>query len=498
VVSFNEAGLPIKIEPFMPDIPVSKPIDMEFGPEGALYYLEYGANYFAENDEAKLVKIEYTEGNRKPVADIKVSTKAGGAPLTVNFSALGSFDHDQNDKLTYEWNFGGDEVQSDEAEAVYTFEEPGIYTPSLIVTDNHGNTTTEEIEVKVGNAPPEIEITFKGNQSFFYDDVQLQYNIQVTDPEDGSTRNNTIDPSMVKLSFDYLRESKDLALLGNSARVSAFLKGKYFIDGSDCKSCHDMEEKSIGPSYIEIAERYHGEPGITPVLANKIIAGGSGNWGHSLMAAHPQLSEEEAGEMVKYILSLADEATQDQITRALEGAFALDKHDEVNESGTYFLAVSYTDQGANKMPPITTRKMVTLQNPKVQAEAYEDFKNVSRQRPQGGAFAYVGDIRDGSYMVFKDIDLTDITELIYRIGVRADAKGGTISLRLDSPSGEVVSKKVFTEELMKDGFNEVSAEVTPTEGVHDLYFVFNHEEEKDNVLFNLDWIYFEQNQNMLP
>lgn len=494
VVSFDEEGKPVKIEPFLPNMEVSKPIDMEFGPDGALYFLEYGANYFADNDEARLVKIEYTEGNRKPVAVVNTNTKAGAAPLEVNFSGLESFDYDKKDELSYEWRFTGNEVQSTEAEPSFTFENPGVFNPTLTVTDDHGNARTAEVEIKVGNAPPDISIAFGGNQSFFFDDTQLPYNVTVTDVEDGSTQNNKIDPSLVQVSFDYLKESKDLALLGDATRVSPFIAGRNLIDGSDCKSCHDMEKPSIGPSYLQVAERYHGEEGIVPTLAEKIILGGNGNWGHSLMAAHPDLSEEDASAMVEYILSLADENNQANLS--LEGSLALNKHNGDDENGTYYLAVVYKDKGANEMPSITTREMITLRNPKVQAENYEEFKNVSRQRPQGGAFSYVGDIKDGSYMVFKDIDLTGIGTLTYNIAARPEARGGTISLRLDSPTGQVVSSKVY--EGSKEGFNEISAPVSRTEGVHDLYFVFSHEEEKENSLFNLDWIYFEKREQVLP
>src|SRR5690606_31794565 len=229
-------------------------------------------------------------------------------------------------------------------------------------------------------APPQINTTFYGNQSFYYDGKQLPYRIEVTDKEDGSTVNGEIQASQVQVSFDYLKESKDLALLGNAARISPFIKGKNLIDGSDCKSCHDMEKSSIGPSYLQVAERYHDDPEAIPMLADKIILGGNGNWGHSLMAAHPQLPEEDAAEMVKYILSLAEEEKQEN--RALESILVLNKHNAADENGTYYMTVSYTDQGANNMPSITSRKMLTLRNPKVQAEAYQGFNNVSRLRPQ--------------------------------------------------------------------------------------------------------------------
>ena len=49
------------------DHPVDNPIDMEFGPDGALYMLEYGDGYFAENPDAKLTKINFVRGNHSPI-----------------------------------------------------------------------------------------------------------------------------------------------------------------------------------------------------------------------------------------------------------------------------------------------------------------------------------------------------------------------------------------------------------------------------------------------
>ena len=45
------------------------------GPDGALYVLEYGDGYFAENPDAQLSKINFVRGNRTPIA--KVSANAG-------------------------------------------------------------------------------------------------------------------------------------------------------------------------------------------------------------------------------------------------------------------------------------------------------------------------------------------------------------------------------------------------------------------------------------
>ena len=69
-----------------------------------MYVLQYGANYFAHNPDSRLVKISYVAGNREPVAQIQADETVGAAPLTVNLSAAGSFDFDNNGQLKYSTN----------------------------------------------------------------------------------------------------------------------------------------------------------------------------------------------------------------------------------------------------------------------------------------------------------------------------------------------------------------------------------------------------------
>ena len=80
--------------------------------------------------------------------------------------------------------------------------------------------------------------------------------------------------------------------------------GEKLISTSDCLTCHQVNSKIVGPSYVEVANKYPATDDNIAMLAGKIIQGGSGNWGEIPMAPHPAISTEDATEMVKYILSL--------------------------------------------------------------------------------------------------------------------------------------------------------------------------------------------------
>lgn len=80
------------------------------------------------------------------------------------------------------------------------------------------------------------------------------------------------------------------------------LSGDQIIESLDCSGCHAVNERMIGPSYQEIADKYSEKD--IELLASKIIEGGSGVWGGVPMSPHPQVSKEEAKKMVEYILIL--------------------------------------------------------------------------------------------------------------------------------------------------------------------------------------------------
>src|SRR5699024_7844371 len=122
-VTLDEEGKYVRMEPFLGHMEFASPMDMQFGPEGGLYLLEYGSNWFSKNQNAKLVRITYTEENRGPIADIQTDKTYGAAPLTINFSATESRDYDKDDELQYEWNIEGQTVTGKEIS--HTFESRG-------------------------------------------------------------------------------------------------------------------------------------------------------------------------------------------------------------------------------------------------------------------------------------------------------------------------------------------------------------------------------------
>jgi cytochrome c len=79
------------------------------------------------------------------------------------------------------------------------------------------------------------------------------------------------------------------------------------VKASDCKTCHHLTNKIIGPSHTDVAKKYEFTEANVKLLAGKIIQGGSGVWGEVPMAAHADISQVDAEKMARYVLSLDGE-----------------------------------------------------------------------------------------------------------------------------------------------------------------------------------------------
>lgn len=78
--------------------------------------------------------------------------------------------------------------------------------------------------------------------------------------------------------------------------------GTKMISESTCLACHMTNQKSIGPSYLDIAKKYNKQKDAVDYLSRKILEGGKGVWGEQPMPPNPQHNIEQALQMVEAIL----------------------------------------------------------------------------------------------------------------------------------------------------------------------------------------------------
>jgi cytochrome c len=72
----------------------------------------------------------------------------------------------------------------------------------------------------------------------------------------------------------------------------------------NCLACHAVDKKLVGPSYKDIAAKYKGDKNAQAMLVKKVRDGGVGVWGQIPMPANPQVNEQEAQALVKWVLSM--------------------------------------------------------------------------------------------------------------------------------------------------------------------------------------------------
>ncbi|MEU8233350.1 PQQ-dependent sugar dehydrogenase [Actinoplanes sp. NPDC048967] len=170
-------------------------MDSAFGPDGALYVLDYGTGWGSGDASSAVYRIEYNPaGNQAPVARAGADRTSGAAPLTVNFSSAGSSDP-EGGALTYLWNFG-DGSTSTQANPSHTFTDSGQRAVTLTVTDPAGRTGSATVTITVGNTAPTVTLSTPVDGSLFAFGDSVPYTITVSDAEDG-----TVDCDRVKLTY---------------------------------------------------------------------------------------------------------------------------------------------------------------------------------------------------------------------------------------------------------------------------------------------------------
>ena len=181
-LTFDEQGVPQDIEAFMPGTQFTRPMDMDFGPDGAMYLIEWGTGFGGSNDDSGVYRIEYAKDMRPPrIATATAEPREGIAPLTVSFGAQAS-DPDGG-AVTYAWDFG-DGATSAEPSPSHVYTENGYYTAKLTVSDAQGDTAVRNFPISVGNTAPMVTLELPAEGSVAAFGEEIPYRVKVEDAED--------------------------------------------------------------------------------------------------------------------------------------------------------------------------------------------------------------------------------------------------------------------------------------------------------------------------
>ncbi|GAC1483915.1 MAG: hypothetical protein NVS1B13_08730 [Flavisolibacter sp.] len=420
-----------KMEPFAPGVKLNSLIDMEVGPDGKLYLLEYGTGWFSKNADAGLSRIDYIAGNRSPVVKaLNVNKTSGLLPFTVKATAEAR--DPEKGPLTYHWDLGnGVKKETTSAELEYTYSIAGDYKISVEVKDEQGaSSKSGEVSVYAGNEEPKVSIQLtSGNKSFYLPGKPVKYFVDVKDNDTAK-----IDPANLFVSTDYLQGFSKEAIAMGHQQGQAEVSGKSLTQTMDCKSCHKEKEKSIGPAFILVAQKYQKDPNASNYLSQKIMKGGSGVWGEVAMSAHPNISPNDVNQIVTWILSLGNKTA---IKKSLPPSGTIVPVAQQNQNKMLVITASYTDKGGNNIKALTGSNSVSIRSNMLTFTGGEKSQGFTAYKMNNTVIMTFP--ANGGWLSTDSIDLTGVRSINIMCGWRDSLKKALVfETRLDGPDGKLL------------------------------------------------------------
>ena len=514
VVRLDDQQRVAGIETFLPDRPFARPIDLQFGADGALYLLEYGDTW-GVNANARLVRIDYVRGNRAPVAVAAAENNIGRHPLTVKLSSAGTFDKD-GDPLDHQWRIiraaEGEaeppsppleagppattaEVASREPHPTLTFSAPGVYTVELVVRDPSGAERSASVPVVVGNARPEIRFAQPSDGDFFDPAAPIDFRLLVRDHEDGTNDTAAADADGLEelMSTDVARATVQAGRVVDGA-AAAVPPGLERMRNSDCFNCHAVDQARVGPPLVEVANKYRGKEGALEASVERVLKGSSGVWGKIPMIPHSHHTPDEIREMVGWIYSLAPSALT-RVFTGFVGSIPVTP-EEIGKGGRYRLEATYLDRGVGPIPALAGTATVLLRPRLTEAETADGIHGPQvLASGNAGAGHFLGAVDHGHWILFRDVPLDAVGGTTLRMA--SAGAGGAVEVRIDAADGPLLATVPVEVNGQWEEFYERSATWARVAGRHDVYLRFTHPQQAGGMM-NLDSLRWDTVRDPVP
>ncbi|KAA5538842.1 PKD domain-containing protein [Adhaeribacter rhizoryzae] len=482
-VTITPDGKYDKMEPFMQNAKLASVIDMEVGPDGRLYLLEYGKGWFTKNPDAGLSRVDYLAGNRPPkVSNLEVDKLNGNLPFT--FTASLTATDPEKDALTYIWTIGNETKETKEPRLQHTITKAGDYKISVKVQDTEkAFSTSNTVEVYAGNAQPMVNINLQGNRSFYFPNKPVVYNIKVNDP------GAKVDMKNLHVTSDFI-QGRDLASASTGHQIiSEAIQGRNIMLNSDCKACHAITEKSIGPSFTEVAKKYQKDTRAHEYLASKIIKGGSGVWGGNVMPAHLTMPEGDVRQIVTWVLTLAD-AGNAKASLPASGKITPALNEQKKQENVFRLIATYTDNGGpGGISPLAGSGSIYLRNNVMDVRDLTQAQGFARRDSAGAAYLVLpnnqGVIKAGQLDLngINRLELTAFSGMrpgTYQVELRSGKPNGTLlaQAQMNLPGNR--QRATTSVPLQKNGNG--NGEGSGSEPLQDIYLVVKQQQSGGRAL----------------
>lgn len=464
VVSMKPNGDYDNMEAFMPSSSFAAPVDMELGPDGRIYILEYGKGWFSKNPDAGIARIDYMAGNRPPkINELIINNTTGILPFKLQ-AKVNAEDYDR-DELTYIWDLGNGIKKTTKSPSIeYIYTKAGEYQVSVKVTDKQmASSSSSPVQVVAGNARPKVTIQIQGNRSFYFPGKAVDYQVLVAD------QGAAVNKSTVFVSTNYTKGSDFAGASLGHQEVTAAQSGQALMLKSDCQSCHQTNTKSIGPAFTQVSAKYQKDASALSYLSAKIIKGGGGVWGEVAMPAHSTMSEDDAKKITQWVLSLENKAVN-KASLPMQGRITPSSGIIESDNTVFSLYAAYTDQGAPGLKPLSSAASVYLRSNLFNAREITDRNGINLKDSTSTGFLVYP--QNKGRMTFKQIDLNGIGSLeLSNLKYSLSAKY-TLELRLDSEKGPIVAAGNVS---VDPGHETVSIPVKATSDgkLHTLYLLIS-------------------------
>ncbi|MBD5785046.1 ThuA domain-containing protein [Cellulosimicrobium terreum] len=214
-------------------------MDAKFGPDGALYMLDYAGGFFSLDPNQKLIRISYHGGAPTP-APAASAASIQGDPLRVAFTGS------RSGGVSYKWEFG-DGATSTKANPTHTYPRVGEYEATLTVTYADGSTETVTTDSSTTcTLPDERDTVFFGDVDSGVENLDLggcTMNDLFQDEKEWKTHAKFLSHvrSVAKGLFD------DSRITGNERRdlIDAAARSQIGVDPGGYRTIFDGTQESL-------------------------------------------------------------------------------------------------------------------------------------------------------------------------------------------------------------------------------------------------------------
>jgi len=293
------------------------PMDLEMDKDGSLVLLEYGSGWYFNNN-GSVSRLFPDDGNKPPTITIKLTEGVA------NSYSVDKATDPENEKITVIW-FATEGVTERELGSGSTITLPdGTFDDvRAVATDAQGAKGFARIALSSSDNLPQLALNIDAPKKSRGFGESVKFKI---------SSDSAPDPSLIIVRARYIpptgHDAGGVQLTNDIAELAT---------ANQCLACHQVDTRSVGPSYLDVALKYRAQQNATEYLKNKLKTGGAGVWGDVPMPPQIALKPEDSDKLVAAILGLSAGISETKGT--LNGSIDLAPKFDTQSGGAWEISV---------------------------------------------------------------------------------------------------------------------------------------------------------------